>query len=369
MSKSFNKRAFTTLIVFIFFCVIAVTSILMFIHRHNDSIAMLHTLVGFSLLLVVFFYIRNNLNSFKQYLKNHSNGTAKRVNIALPIAILLGFAWIALCLLQFPIFRAFYDWGNILREGNKSSDSIQFTYTRVDKTETGASGNKLTIDLRKGIYFHWPQYAIWLETLDGELIQPLYVTEKLARNQFSNKAIPRDKNQVFTSDPFSSKSIDIEKIFTFESHPETANQRMRPESLPVFLHKLGSQTNTGNKAIDAYSGATILNNFLLSTRTTESLPDRYKVRFEINQSFDFNEFYSSNRFPDDPVYSGNGYSAQPSVIYEAIIDNRSTQHYYPMTLIGHGHYSGQNGQIYNDMQNLTTALQIVDRIIVEVNKD
>ena len=90
------------------------------------------------------------------------------------------------------------------------------------------------------------------------------------------------------------------------------------------------------------------------------------MRIVIILSFDFNEYYSSNRYPDDPIYSGDGYSAQPSVVYEAVIDPTSQQKYYPMTLIGRGHHSGRDGVLYRDLQNLTTALELVDRIIVEV---
>jgi hypothetical protein len=87
---------------------------------------------------------------------------------------------------------------------------------------------------------------------------------------------------------------------------------------------------------------------------------------EINQSFDFNEFYSSDRYPDDPIYSGNGYSAQPSVVYEAIIDTTASQRYFPMAVVGRGHHSGQDGKLYQELDRLTTALELVDRVIVEI---
>ena len=242
-------------------------------------------------------------------------------------------------------------------------------------TPTGATGNKLTIDLRKGAYFQWPQYAIWLETLDGEFIQPLYVTEKLANNQFTTKVTRLNPEQVFTSNPQMAEEQG-QVIFAYTSEPETANQRMRPESLPVFLHKLAIQTTTGvyvptgnNSVIDGYTGATLLDHFLLSSRTVKPLPKRYKVRLEINQSFDFNEYYSSNRYPDDLVYSGDGYTAQPSVVYETIIDTTLPQHYFPMTIVGRGHHSGADGELHLDLENLTTALQLIDRVIVETTND
>jgi hypothetical protein len=195
----------------------------------------------------------------------------------------------------------------------------------------------------------------------------------------------RDKGEVLNSDLSGYDDETWGKVFAEEYSPETADQRVRPESLPVFLHQLGSKKaenifspmdeialkNTSPKqlAMDAFAGATILENFLLSSRSAKSLPDKYRVRFEINQAFDFNKHYSSDRFPDDPIYSGNGYSAQPSVIYEAVVDTQTSQQYYPMTLIGHGHHSGADGKIYTDIDNLTTSKEIIDRIIIEVQKE
>jgi len=40
--------------------------------------------------------------------------------------------------------------------------------------------------------------------------------------------------------------------------------------------------------------------------------------------------------------------------------------YYLMELIGHGHRSSQNGSINSDLTKLTTALEIVERIVVGV---
>ncbi len=118
---------------------------------------------------------------------------------------------------------------------------------------------------------------------------------------------------------------------------------------------------------DAYTGTTMLDNFLYTSTASSLLQGKYRLRFELNQSFDFNEYYSSDRFPDDDVYSGNGYSAQPSVIYEAIINFSAQQRVYVMSLIGHGHHSGRDGRIRPNVDKLSTALKMVDRIIVEVD--
>jgi hypothetical protein len=218
-------------------------------------------------------------------------------NLAMPVALTFGFGLLVLSLFEFRPFLAFYEWGNQLRAGDTSTQLGQFTYVRVNHAPANASGLALSVDVRTGPSFAWPQYAIWVETMEGEFIQVLYVTHKLAENNFSTKSVKKDSNLVFTSNLATSGELDSEQLFNFK-----------------------------------------------------------------------NEYYSSNRFPDDPIYSGDGYSAQPSVVYETVIDPASLQTYYPMTLVGHGHHSGKDGLLYKDLKNLTTALQILDRIIVEVGK-
>ena len=66
-------------------------------------------------------------------------------------------------------------------------------------------------------------------------------------------------------------------------------------------------------------------------------------------------------------YNGTGQLGQPSIIFETIIDTTDHSDYYLMQLIGHGHRSGQNGRINPDLSTLTTALEIVERIVVGVS--
>jgi hypothetical protein len=54
---------------------------------------------------------------------------------------------------------------------------------------------------------------------------------------------------------------------------------------------------------------------------------RYKLMIEVNRTYDFNEYYSKTRFPDDAIYSGTGSSGQPSLIYESIVDSQQPEQY------------------------------------------
>ena len=332
---------------------------------------MLHTLFGFWLLLLLCWHIKNNLKPLKSYLRNTSTG---RINIVPWGSIGLFAVLLVLVYEQIQPFMQFYRWGQTMRVAAAGSVDEQQIYQIRRVNPAIASGEVFTIELRKGPFFMWPQYAIWLETMDGKFIQPLYITSKLANNNFANKVTRKNPERVFKENPFTTGENE-EEIFDFQWDESSKHERVRPESLPVFLHVFGMRAKDGtlvpdspSAAVDAYSGATITGNFLLTTRALGVLPEQFRIRFEINQSFDFNDYYSSDRFPDDVVYSGNGFSAQPSVVYEVTIDRKNEQQVYLLRLIGHGHHSGKDGKVDPDVSKLTTAKQLVDRIIIEVNR-
>ncbi|HEY6530200.1 MAG TPA: hypothetical protein VIZ65_16045 [Cellvibrionaceae bacterium] len=362
MSIRFKSRTLVSVSLLLLFAGLLVTSVLMFTRSHNTTTALMHTVLGTAILMLIFWHLTHNFAALRQHLK--WSGARAKANSALAVALVFVATLAAATFYQWAPFEHFYNWGAAMRLQANGPQQMQFTYMRVDATATQATGEAMRIDLRSGPQFDWPQYAFWLETLDGTLIQPLYVTRKLAQNQFDTRVTRKAEGLVFTSNPL--KAGKEAAIFDFVSDPDSASDRARPESLPVFLHKLAQAHSTHDATIDGYAGATIQQSFLLSTRAKSPVAAPYRVRFEINQSFDFNDYYSSDRFPDDAIYSGNGYSAQPSLIYEAVINPGSNQRYYPMQLIGRGHHSGQDGDIHADMNNMTTALEIIDRIIIEI---
>ncbi|MCK0189158.1 hypothetical protein [Arenibacter sp. F20364] len=146
------------------------------------------------------------------------------------------------------------------------------------------------------------------------------------------------------------------------------------ESLPYWSHKRGIKAEDGlympmgNSAdIDANSGATPTGNFIIHANS-EIAKGNYKILMELNQSYDWNEFYTKDKFPEDEIYSGSGQVGQPSLIYASEIAPKDfdAKTYKLMELIGHGHYSGKNGGLYEDLSQITTAKQIADRIIITI---
>jgi len=365
-----NTRAFIGATLFIAFLVMFVTSVLLFSKQHNNLIALIHTLIGFLMVLTLVWHLAKNFRPLAQYL-NPLKQHAVKFSFSLPLAVL-----VVVYLVVSPLFRLspaleVYRLGQTLKAADKGTLDEEHTFIERDFKPANATGQTVTIELKKGPYFLWPQYAIWLETLDGQFVQPLYVTRAIGTNNFVNKVTKKDPSQVFTSHLMIGPNAQARTALKGGEDPETKNTRMRPESLPVFLHQLGLKADNGyfvptddSLAIDGFSGATMTENFIYHAQLPSKLKGKYRVLMELNHSFDFNEYYSSDRFPDDKIYSGDGFTAQPSVIYQAVIDFEQPEQISKMTLIGRGHHSGKDGKIYKDTSNLTTALALVDRAIV-----
>ena len=86
---------------------------------------------------------------------------------------------------------------------------------------------------------------------------------------------------------------------------------------------------------------------------------------EINQPWDWNEYWNNTRYPDDVNYKA---SCQPSLIYAADLDLTLETSTFELKLIGHGHYSGGDGILYPDLSTFTTALEITGKVTVSVKK-
>ncbi|MBY5920677.1 DUF4405 domain-containing protein [Ferrimonas balearica] len=344
-------RALISCAVLLLFSTLSVTSILMYLQAHSVSTALLHTVAGFTFMLAVGWHMKNNFPGLKHALRWRQGG---RISWVLPTVSILVLAVILGSVSQSQPLLSVYEWGNRIRAG-QAGEVERLSYERI--TLGGSEAPVvLELDLRRGPFWRWPTYAFWLETLEGEFIQALYATHKIGKNDFFMQATRLANGE-----------------FQFEEAPETKSERERPESLPVFLHRLGRRSETGRLVpagdqvlADGVTGATMGTSFLAQIAGVASGHNKVRLMFEMNQSFDYNDYYSHDRFPDDPIYSGNGYSAQPSLVYGVEIDLSQSGQIRKLELLGHGHHSGRDGEIYKDVSRLTTALESVERLLVEV---
>ena len=235
----------------------------------------------------------------------------------------------------------------LVTSGCKSSNTPVTTTPDVMTTNAGGEGRELTILFKRGPEHNHPLMAIWAEDTSGSYIQTLYVAKSIAKGVFEH------------GDNSTGKWM--------------PGEIRRPAALPVWSHARGVREKDGlyiptpETAIpDAYTGPTPQQDFILQTRLDEQQPGGFFLLFEINQTWDWNEYWTNNRYPDNEEYKT---SCQPSLVYRTYIDPDNEKESFELELIGRGHESGENGRIYTDhRETMTTALEITEKISVKTGQ-
>jgi hypothetical protein len=205
---------------------------------------------------------------------------------------------------------------------------------------------QLQVELIKGKHHNHPSFAIWIEDLDGNFIETLYVTQYFAKGVFGHGESEPGK---------------------WKNEP---GEVRRPAALPYWSHKRNIKAPDGLYAPspetavpDALTGATPKGNFTLKTGSKVADDISFRVLMEINQPWDSNNFWTNNKFPDDFNYKT---SLQPSLVYEAVISPATPKDEYFLNPIGHSHPSGKTGELFTDLTTITTAKEIFSKISVQI---
>jgi hypothetical protein len=211
-------------------------------------------------------------------------------------------------------------------------------------TNLDANGVELEIKLTKGYAFLNPLFAFWYEDTLGNFVQTFYVARSVGTGYFQYG------------------------ILVDEEWKPAALRK--PATLPVWAHRRGTLADDSlymptpeNPVPDAVTGATPKTNFILKTKTNDKELRFINLFMEINQSYDWNDYYTLDIHPQDHDYKDN---SQPAIVYSVLIDLKNKNKTYKMRPIGHSHIAGRDGLIYRDMENITTALSIVREVQVTV---
>lgn len=204
-------------------------------------------------------------------------------------------------------------------------------------TNLNAKGKEIKMEVVKGRSFNHPLIAIWLEDAKGNYKGEVYVAQSIATGVFMHGNYSQGK--------------------------WIKGERRRPAALPYWTHRRGVKSDDGlflpspeNPVQDAVTGATPKANFEIKSKMDVQPGD--KIFLEVNQTWDWNNFWHNNKYPDNEEYKT---SCQPSLIYSAEIKSLDTKK-YELKVIGHGHYAGENGDLFPDVSNHTTALDILRSI-------
>lgn len=316
---------------------IATTSFRLFILGYEEWSVVLHVLSGSLFLFFAGFHVFNNLKSLRIYfLKRRLFIPALTIAVATPF-----FAYS-------DSFDTLGKWYSQFRVENEKKLPSGFSVY-----EKSHGGRILELTVKNGPHFWYPQIAIWVEDEEGNYLQTLMVTYSTAKGVFYGNR---------TKDNF--KDYDGAKS-------EESNRYRRVDALPHWSHKRDKQYSDGKYSptpeeplVDAVSGATPSGSFVLDADVVSN--DTLLVKMELNVAFDDNEYFSEFSFPEDnDFHGGTGLLGQPSVIYEAKIFGGSGPVF--LELVGHGHHSGADGNIYKDLSGLTTALEIIDWAVLDVS--
>lgn len=225
----------------------------------------------------------------------------------------------------------------------RSSSKNQLANEKILVNEKG-NGTSLELVLTPGKAHNHPSFAIWAETLQGQFIQTLFVTQSVGTGFYGHG-----------------------KIGT-EQWSEGAGPQSRPASLPYWLHKRVADNeefqlpSPDHPVPDAYTGATPLNGANVFLKSDQELPEQFKLMMEVNQPWDWNDYWYNTRY-DDPDYRT---SCQPSLIYFVTIDQKKEEKSFWLNPIGHGHYAGKTGELFTDLSTITTAKEIFSSIQINL---
>lgn len=183
-----------------------------------------------------------------------------------------------------------------------------------------------------------PQIAMWIEDLNGNYISTIYVSHKIATGSW-----------------------------------QANGDNRRKEALPVWCYSRGIQypdglylPTKGEPVVDGISGATPHGSFDVKMTPVGNLK-QFVVKIELNHSTDWNDYYPKNAKEGDSDWTGGkGGSGQPAVVYAATVDLDSDKKQYVATFMGHSSPDGTNGNINPDLSSLTSALEIVEEIIINI---
>ena len=233
--------------------------------------------------------------------------------------------------------------GTITYQSCRSARMVLEYRTDTIYTNREAKGDILEVRFRRGSEHNHPLMAVWVEDTSGRFIQTLYVAESIAKGVFGH------------GDKSTGKWL--------------PGPIQRPAALPVWSHSRGVREANGlyvptseTPIADAYTGATPPGHFVLIAKTDNPLPDAFYVYFEINQTWDWNFYWTNNRFPDDENYKT---SCQPALVYRTLVTLNDGQDYKKMELVGHSSYNGENGQIFTNLDSITTAKDITESVSVK----
>ena len=337
------------------FTALVASGLLRFFQAFSLATTRIHIVFGSLVLILVGLHLASRLDYFRKMLRGPKEPTSSRPR-ALPLILL-------------PVLTCVYALTACLLDLWPVPQLLGFSYEAksraiIFRPETGTAVRQLEdksfqlkrqapdeasvlVDVEWGPQFDSgarfptsfsdarPQIAIWAESSTGALIETFFVSAESAYSESFNWA---------------------------------GEERRRVDLLPIWRHQFTLASGVEpNGNIDSYSSATPEHSFSVENYLQADANGFY-VCIEINVPGDPNDFFHSNQSPESDGYTFPGIG-QPSVQFSAYIEPDAAKSYYIMNYVGHGGGSHQpSGGVYFDSSQITTARDLIEKILVRVKR-
>ena len=316
-------------LVFAFFT-LAVTGVLAFALPFSLTTTRIHILFGLLTAALVVAHLAHRTVYFKKQLA----GAAKpdRPGIRLGTLAAIGLTWAMLgaaAIGNWPPVRQLIEQGHEARHRAaivRTSPLVGFLDENHRRLIARRAGEGADVHLSLHIGFAAdgppPALAVWAETTTGSMIETLYLDPALA----------------YASKP------------TWAGRPTP-----RHHILPIWRNRYTLVSGIDpNGQVDAFTASTPTHSFTLDDYLNLKDKKEFVLCVEVNAPKD------SNRHFDDP------HLGQPSLWYTAYLKADPARHYHLLELSGHGGVPDQRGEIQYDLENITTARNLIDLLLVRV---
>ncbi|MEM6737828.1 MAG: hypothetical protein AAF620_17345 [Bacteroidota bacterium] len=331
------RRSLVGIFIAKLFLALVASGIWLFWFPADEKIIVLHVVFAFLFLVVACIHLTNNMKILRKYARKH-----------------LAMIFIVLSLVTIVTSLS----------GNRLADQFVGLYARFQqhslthrdenvKIYQGSENPNISITLRAGRHFWFPQIAVWITDTTNNYLETLFVTHSTAKGEFYDG---RSK----------------ENFKQFDQSQENNFDYRRVDALPFWSKQFGILAKDGryaptreNPLPDGISGATPAGSMLLNSKINYDKP--YRLLVELNVAFDDNKYYSQYDFAEDTLYhSGTGLLGQPSVVYATTIFPHQHTKYYLLEYVGYSHPSKYE-PLVNETYGLTTALEILDLGLIRIN--
>ncbi|MGC6423466.1 MAG: DUF4405 domain-containing protein [Lentimonas sp.] len=345
---------FVNLSLLFFFSTLVFSGLSRFFLAFDLVITRVHITFGFGMLMFVGLHLMGRGKYFMNLAKNR--GSKKKTGMKNPIILFSS----VIIFWGYFLAASIYNWEPVKTIVDQSYESkhqraifrnnARTAFVPVKdgvqvkrETQTDAS---IRLELEWGAEFpdeggsgqaldgRYPQIAIWAEAEDGTVLETFFVSQAAAYgNEFK----------------WGGKTFSREQVLPvwYSRYKDILGQAPAPED------------------VDGVTSSTPIKDFSMETYLKyQGIP--FSVYVEINAPNDPNQMFHHEQDEGSDTYTTEGIG-QPSIIYEAFVFPDDDRRYFLLDLAGHSGSSKQvNGEIFYDLEDITTAKNIVEKILMQI---